>query len=286
MAWTRGPGTLSAVSVNGVSIDAGLVEGFSKTVEPDTFDTAYGFPAERGSVKTTFNFNCLDWSAVAAMETLMTARTPVNVIATYVDGQAQTLVAATIRIKPLIHLVPDACNVYVAAANTSKNNLASIWTDAGGTIGVPSPTFDWTWDGMDGCGRPYHSGCRVMTEFILPGKSPSTLPYTALSALKGAKVDAAFKMQSTGTAGYLTFDDCYLYYTYANEDSLTPRAIRARLIGVGAAWSNLLGYTDGGATAVSSLWGVDSAVDPGDMFAGCEVEATGFHQAETTLNTY
>jgi hypothetical protein len=48
------------------------MEGWNTESTPDTFPTAAGFDAERGSMLKRWTFNCLDYSAVGAMETLMT----------------------------------------------------------------------------------------------------------------------------------------------------------------------------------------------------------------------
>lgn len=283
MAWSRGPGELSAISVNAVSVDAGLIEGFSTETTPDTFSTALGFDAERGSMLKRWTFNNFDYSTVGGMQTLMTNRTLVDVVATYVDSAAQTLNDAVIRVKPILHPTPNACHFYIDTPNANFNSLASSFTDAGILLGPPTVTFDWPFEGVDGCGRPYFSTCRLTYEFILPGDGTVTTPYTTLSTFHGTKCDAAFTLPS---GNFIALSDVYCYIHYANEDASQPRSVRVKLVGVASSWANLIAYTDGGVSATTTAWGTDGAVDPGDLYAGCEVEAVGYGINEGVLTTW
>lgn len=286
MAWSRGPGELSSVEVNNVSVDGGLIEGFNTETTPDTFSTALGFEAERTSMLKRWTFNNFDYSTVAGMLTLMTARTQVDVEANYVDSPKQTLADAVIRVKPIISPTPSSCRAYILAPPANYNSLASAFDDLGPIIGQPTYTFDWPWEGTDGCGRPYFSSCRITAEFMLPGDGSVTDPYATLSTGNGSgtyygtKTDVAILMPS---GNFLVLADVYCYFHYANEDASMPRAVRVKLVGVASSWAGLIYYTDGGVSATTTAWGTDGAVDPGDLYAGCEVEAVGYGLAEANV---
>ena len=286
MAWSRGAGELTQVAVGATTIVAGLMEGWNTESTPDTFPTAAGFDAERGSMLKKWTFNCLDYSGVAAMATLMTNRTLTDVTATYAGGQTQALNDAIIRVTPIVGTVTDSCRVYADTPPANYNSLASGFVDLGPMLGSPTFTFDYPFDGVDGCGRPYFSSGRVTCEFILVGDGTVTNPYTAITggSLRGALTDVAFQMPN---GNFLVLQDVYMYIHYANEDAMQPRAVRVRVVGTGATWASKIAYTNGAASALTDTWGtLTNSVDPGDFFAGAAVEAVGFHYDEPTLVTW
>jgi len=289
MAWTAGPGNVTTLDVGGTSIDGGLVEGLSIATAPDTFDAAVGISVERGSVRKTLTANVLDFSTIEAVDAFMHARTEQDVTVTYADATTTVLNNCIIRVKPLISLVTDVCNVEIAADGTANTSLSTNFTELGSVIGQPSFTADFPHDGTDGLGRPYFAdSCRLTWECILPGTTvtPSdVLPYTLLNTFKGGKAHIAFLMPNTE---YVVFKDAYTFSTFADEDSSQPRAVRMRVSAVGSTWGGILEYTDGGVTPVTELWddAAGALTSRADYFNGYELEVSGFHTAEETLQTH
>lgn len=289
MAWSRGPGAISSININSgaPTVESGYIENYSLSTEPETFDSAGGFTGERGYVAKRGNFIVTDYSAVASLNTLMQNGTLVPIIYTYVDAATQTVTSNRIRIKPVVNLVPDACRIYAAVAGTTKTNLAATWTDLGPIIGSMDLNFDYPFDGADGCGRPYFSTGRLTGTLTLVGDSSVTDPYTAFTgaSLRGVKCDIAVTLPS---GNFLVFDDVWSYITYADEDSNTPRAARVMFTGVYGNWTAAISYTDGAASGTATdAWGTTTnSLDPGDWFAGCEVEAVGVGYAETDFVSF
>lgn len=286
MAWTAGPGNVTNLDIGGTSVDGGLVEGLAVATTPDTFPAAVGIEFERGSVMKQLTCNILDVSSINAVNAFMIARSEQDVTATYADTTTMLLNDCVIRIKPLISLVTDISNVEIAADGTINDDIPTNFTELGPVIGAPTFTADFPFDGTDGMGRPYFGDqCRLAWEAILPG-TPSggdVVPYTLLNTFKGGKAQIAFLMPDTN---YVVFTDAYTFTTFADEDTSQPRAVRLKGVSVGATWGAILGYTDGAATSATEVWDAAGVTLRADMFAGYELEVTGFHTDEETLQTH
>jgi hypothetical protein len=281
MAFLDGPGQVKTVNIGGTSVAGTLVENLTTSTEPDSYASASGINIERGSMKTMVACNVLDYSAVAGLVVLQDARTLSDVQLTYTDDDIKKIEACIIRVKPLVGLVTDSCRVWGALAAETNDDLETDFTDLGPTLGSPEFTFDFPFEGTDGCGRPYYDGTvRVAAEFVLPGDATVANPYTAITgaSMRGVSTNVAFALPG---GNYLVLSDVHMFIHYANDDSNSPRAVRVKVEGVGSGWAAMLGYTNGAATAVDTAWGTVGAVDPGDYFTGCEVEATGFTYDET-----
>lgn len=290
MAWSRGPGNIASININGgaPTIQGGLVENYGLATEPSEFDSAVGFSAERGYVTKRGTFTVLDYSAVAALNTLMQNGTLVDIIYTYSDAATQTVTDNRIRIKPVFNVVPDIVRVYARVASGSNNDaLATTWSDLGPIIGTLNANFDYPFDGSDGAGRPYFSNGRVEVEFMLVGDSVVTDPYADIvtDSLRGVACDVAFLLPS---GNFMVLNSVYLYLLRGDESASEPRSARVRLKNVVANWTSLIEYTDGAATgSATDAWGTEtSGVDPGNYFAGCEVEAVGTGYAEPDFVTF
>jgi len=280
MAWTRGPGNVASININTASptILGGFIENYSSVTETQNFTSALGFEAERGYVTIREMFTNLDVSAITALNTLMQNGTLVPVINTYAGGATKTVTNCRVRIKPIFNVVPDACRVYARAKSTGYDNLASTWTDLGPIIGSLNASFDYPFDGADGCGRPYFSNGRIETEFQLVGDSTVTDPYTDLDTLDKQNVDVAFQMPD---GNFMVLKDVYLYRIYGDESTDSPRFIRVKVKQVVANWTALIDYTDGASGALTDNWGTTTnSIHPTDMFAGCEGELVGTGYAE------
>jgi hypothetical protein len=284
MAFEYGPGQLASIDFGATTVAANLLENLSTDTTPDTYSSAKGTDVERGSVIKTVSCNVLDYDSVAALNTLMTNRTESDIDLNYVDGDEQRVENCIVRVRPLVGTITDTCRVYAATAATTKNSLTTAYVDLGPTLGSPTFTFSFPFEGTDGCGRPYFSGVvRVEAEFMLPGDSTVTNPYTAITGgnLNGVLCDVAFQLPG---GNFLVLDDVYLYPLFANEDASTPRAVRVKLDGTGTAWTTMVSYTDGAASSATDAWGTTTnSNDPGDYFAGAEVECVGHAYAETSL---
>lgn len=272
--WDPGPQQLTQISVNdGVATDisASLIEGYSLETEKDAYDSAIGISFDRGYTTKTGSFNCMDYTAVSALEGMMTARDETTITATYSDATTQTINNAVIQVAPLVNLVPDVCNVFMQTSDGDYTSLESGMTNLGITMSEPSFEFDYPFDGTDGCGRPYYGGsCRVMAEFELPGiRGASTDIYAAAYAFEGTAVDVAFKMPN---GKYLVLENVYAFVNYGAEDSQGVRTVHVRVSGVAAAWSSIVKYTNGAATPLTDGWGTTTnSVHPGNKFSGCSV---------------
>ena len=285
MAWAAGPGNVTTLDIGGTAVDGGLVEGLSIATAPDTFSAANSIEVERGSVRKTLTANVLDVSTINAVNAFMTARTEQDITVTYSDATTTVLNNCIVRIKPIISPVTDVCNVEIAADGTTNSDIAANFTELGPVLGQPSFTADFPYDGVDGHGRPYFSSVRFNWEAILPGTS-SILPYALLDTgvHRGVKNQIAFLMPDTN---YVVFTDAYTYYTYADEDSSQPRAVRLRGSATGATWGAILGYSDGVVTTpTDEAWDAAGVTLRNDFFAGYELEVHGFHTAETTIQTH
>lgn len=267
-----GPGEITQIAFGGTTVTAQFIEGFSLETEADSYTSGLGFDVERGSVRKRLSCNVLDYSAYSALNTLMKNRTKSDIAVSYVNAASQTISDCIIRVTPLVHQVSDACKVLIAAAGADKAQLdasaagtTSVWTDLGVTIGTPAPTFEFPFDGVDGCGLPYFSSVRVMQEFILPGNVYSLISQGTLS-------DVAVQLPD---GNFLCFDDVYPFKTFANEDASQPLAVRLHIKAVSTDWDNIITYHDGNAGVAT----------PGDYFSGCAVECVGFDYSEANMTT-
>ncbi len=265
-----GPGEITQIAFGGTTVAAQFIEGYSLETTADSYTSALGFDVERGSVTKQLTCNVLEYSKYSALNTLMKNRTKSTVTVTYVDAGTNALSNCIIRVTPLVHQVSDACQVFIGAAGADKTGLdaayggtTGVWTDLGVTIGTPAPTFEFAFDGVDGCGLPYYSSVRVMHEMILPGNVYSLIT-------EGTAADVAIRMPD---GNWLCFDDVYPFKKYANEDGSQPLAVRLHIKAVADDWDDIISYHDGSAGAAT----------PGDYFAGCAVEATGFAYSEGSL---
>lgn len=281
--WDPGPQQLTQVVIDdgaATTINASLIEDWSLETEKDAYDAAAGFSFDRGFTTKTGGFNCMDYAAVAALEGMMTDRDVVTITSTYADSTTQAVSNATIQVSPLVNLVPDVCNVYIAAQGTSLNSLTGSWTDLGLSMSEPTFTFEYPFDGTDGCGRPYFGGlCRGTVELELPGiRGATTDIYSAAYAFEGVNVDIALTMPN---GKFLVFKNMYAFVNYGAEDASGVRTVHLRLTGVATAWSSMLSYTDGGVTAAETTWGTTaSSQGPGNKFSGCSVSFVGTDYVE------
>jgi len=284
MAWDDGPGTISSIQFGATSVDGGLIEDYAKSTVPDEFRTAAGTNAERGSVLVQFTGKCLDVSAINAVDALMVARTLSTIIVTYVGGQTQTITNCIIRIKPALHIVTDACRVRIAADGTANTSLTTNFTDLGLSLGAPTFTPGFTYEGTDGCGRPFSSGMNLRYDLLLPGEG-SIFPYALLDtgSHRNVKNQVAIAMPD---GNHIVVTDGYAYYHYADEDAVQPRAVALRVEATGATWGAILGLTDGTASPTDELWTAASPTYLADMFQGFEFELTGFGSAESDIITW
>lgn len=288
MAWAPGPQQLKTVSVGGNSINADLIENYSSDTEGSSYDSAKGITVERGFVTRTTTFDCLDYSQVAALETLMKNRTLTTEVHTYADDATKTITSESIvRVTPLVNRVPDACNFYFEAKDAAQNwdNITGTFTAAGVTMSEPTFDFSFPSDGVDGCGRPYFGDLvRADINFQLSGIRGATTDVYALFTF-GQNVDAAFAMPN---GNFLAFKDMYVYVYYGPEDATGVRTVDVHLRGVAPDWSDMIFYTDGAQlTPLADAWGTTTnSVDPGDTFAGANVELVGTDYAETSLITW
>ncbi len=286
--WGPGPSEVASISIGSTSTNGNLIENFSLETAEESYTTGYNFEADRGFVTKTGSFDCLDYSKVTALQTLMTTRALNTTVITYVNGDTQTMTSsATCKVKPVVNVVPDACNVYILAQSGSYDDLTTNFTDLGVAMSDPSFEFDYPSDETDGCGRPYFGGsCRVTAEVMLSGirgESTGSITdvYAAAKAFQNTNVDVAFAMPNDN---FMVLEDVYAYAYHAGEDASGARMVRLKITGVASDWSTILKYTDGGATAQTDDWGVETnGVDPGNTFAGANVEFVGTHYAEDTL---
>jgi|APSaa5957512535_1039671.scaffolds.fasta_scaffold02113_14 hypothetical protein len=290
MAWAPGPSEVASISIGGTSTNGNLIENFSLETAEESYTTGYNFEADRGFVTKTGSFDCLDYSKVTALETLMTNRSLNTAIVTYTDSDTQTMTSNTIcRVKPIVNIVSDVCNVYILAQAGSYDDLTTNFTDLGVAMSDPSFEFDYPSDETDGCGRPYFGGsCRVTAEVMLSGiRGATTDVYALAKAFQNTNVDVAFAMPN---GNFMVLEDVYAYAYHAGEDAAGARMVRLKITGVAAAWSSTLKYTNGSATADTNGtdgWGVETnGVDPGNGFAGANVEFVGTHYSEDTLTSF
>ena len=267
-----GAGEITQVQFGATTVAASLIEGYGSDTSPDTYSSGFGFDVERGSVTKTLTCNVLDYSAYSALNTLMKARTKSTVTTHYIDGNTKALANCIITVMPLIHQVPDACQVFIGAAGADKTALDAAyggttgeWTDLGVTLDVPAPTFDMAFQGTSGCGLPYYSSVSFMEELILPEDIYSEITH-------GGSADVAVRLPD---GNWLCFDDVYTFKHFSNEDSSTPRGTRLHLKAVADDWDDILSYHDGNAGVAT----------PSDYFAGCAVTATGRAYTEGDIVT-
>jgi len=287
MAWAPGPQQVSSITVGaGSAIDGSLIENYSSTTEGVSYDAAKGISVDRGFVTNTITFDCLDYSAVGAIETLMTSRALNNVDVTFLDSVDKDQTASAVaRITPVVSVVPDTCEFLFATASGSFDDIAGNFTSGGVVMSEPSFDFDFPFDGQDGCGRPYFGGvCRANITFELSGiRGASTDVYAALGTF-GANVDVAFKMPN---GKYLGFKDMYMYFYYGDEDANGVRTVKVDVRGTATAWSSMIFFTDGASlTSTDDAWGTPGTEDPGDRFVGGNVELVGTAFTETSLITF
>lgn len=295
MAWTPGPQQLTSVAVGGNTINGDLIENFSVETEGSSYDSAKGIPVERGFVTKTVTFDNLDYSKVTALEGLMTGKAEQALTITYADSASQAFTGndGIVRVLPLVNMVPDTCKFYFNASGTGSltdafDALTSNFTDAGTVIGEPSFEFSFPYDGVDGCGRPFFGDLvRADINFQITVREAPGIDTDAYAGLGtfGANVDAAFAMPN---GNYLGFVDMYMYFYYGPEDATGVRTIDVHLRGVADKWSTMIGYTDGASlTALTDAWGVETnSVDPGNTFAGCNVEIVGTDNTEPSKLTW
>ncbi len=265
-----GVGEITQVQFGATTVAASYIEGFSVETAPDTYTSGLGFDVERGSVTKTVTCSVLDYSAFSALNTLMANRTKSTVTVTYMDGNTQAFANCIITVVPLIHQVPDACQVFLGAAGADKTGLdaayggtTGVWTDLGVTLDVPAPTFDLAFQGSTGCGLPYYSSVSFMDELILPEDIYSEIT-------NGNSGDIAIRLPD---GNWLCFDDVYTFKHFTNEDASAPRSTRLHLKAVADNWNDIISYHNG----------VDgTAVTPSDYFAGCAVTASA--RGYTELN--
>lgn len=267
-----GVGEITQVQFGATTVAASFIEGFSVDNAPDTYSSGLGFDIERGSITKTVTCSVLDYSAFSALNTLMTARTKSTVTVTYADGKTQAFANCIITVVPLIHQVPDACQVFLGAAGADKTSLdaayagaTDVWTDLGVTLEVPAPTFDLAFQGSTGCGLPYYSSVSFMDELMLPEDVYSDIT-------NGNSAAVAIHLPD---GNWLCFDDVYTFKHYANEDSSAPRSTRLHLKAVADNWNDIISYHDGNAGVAT----------PSDYFAGCAVTASARGYTEGNIVT-
>lgn len=287
MAWAPGPSEVASVSVGGTSTAGNLVEGFTIATSPESYTAGNGLNVDRGYVTKVGSFNMLDYSNVTALQTLMTNRSLNTVIATYTDSDTQTMTSnCIVKVTPIVNQVPDTCTFFALAQAGDYTSLAATFTALGVVVGQPTFTFDFPGEETDGCGRPYFSGtCHAVAEFELAGiRGATTDVYALAKAFQNVNIDAAWSLSS---GNFMVFEDAYAYVYHGDEDSSGPRTVRVRIEAVGATWSSILKYTNGAATPLTDGWGVTTnSVDPGDTFAGANVEFTGTHYSEASLTAF
>jgi len=281
--WDPGPQQLTQVVINdgvATTINASLIEGFSLETEKDAYDSAIGISFDRGYTTKTGSFNCMDYTAVSALEGMMTDRDVVTVTSTYADATTQAISNATVQVSPLVNLVPDVCEVFIQTSDGDYTSFESGATALGISMSEPSFEFDYPFDGTDGCGRPYFGGlCRATAELELPGiRGARTDVYAAAYAFEGTAVDVGFKMPN---GKYLIMENVYAFVNYGSEDTSGVRTVHLRLQGVASAWSSMIKYTDGAAAPDTDAWGtVTNSVHPGNKFSGCMVSFVGTDYVE------
>jgi len=287
--WAPGPQELTSIVVGGQTISGQLIENFSVSTEGQSYDSAAGIPVDRGFVTRTITFDTYDYEKVSAVNALMSARSLNTITENYVDGDASVMTSnAIVRVMPIVSVVPDACQVYINAYDatdaTKWNSVASNFTDLGVAMSEPSFSFEFPFDGTDGCGRPYFGGSvRVTAEFELAGiRGASTDVRAALESIGfGANVDVAVKLPS---GKYMCMQNMYAYFYFGPESSNGPRTISLKLVGTAASWSALLGFTEEGAAATRDGWGTTTqGHDPGNYFGGMNVEIVATDYSESAM---
>lgn len=275
MAWSAGPGELTSIVIDGATVTSDLIDGYSVASEKDNYGAAIGHPVDRGSILKRVSFNNYDVSTINALHGYMTGRTEKSVVITYADAATQTLNECIVRVTPLLNNVTDTCKVWFAASGTANTSLTSNWTSVGVTLDVPTVSYNFPFDGTDGCGRPYFSTCGFELEFHLPGAYYGTFTEGGQCRIALALPDGNFQV----------FDG-RSYINYADDDGSRPRAVRVVLRGVSTSWGSLIEFTDGGATPVTEDFNAASPTLMQDRLHGVMVEAVGFGYAESDVTTF
>lgn len=287
--WAPGPQELTSIVVGGQTINGQFIENFSVSTEGQSYDSAAGMPVDRGFVTRSITFDAYDYSKVSAVNTLMTNRSLNTITENYVDGDASVITSqAIVRVMPIVSVVPDACQVYIntysSNDSTKWNSVSSGFTDLGIAMSEPTFTFEFPFDGTDGCGRPYFGGSvRVTAEFELAGIRGATTDIRAsLESLGfGANVDVAVKLPSDN---YMCLQNMYAYFYFGPESSSGPRTVSLKLVGTAATWASLLGFTGEAADATMDGWGTETqGYDPGNYFGGMNVEIVATDYSESAL---
>jgi len=287
--WAPGPQELTSIVVGGQTINGQFIENFSVSTEGQSYDSAAGMPVDRGFVTRTITFDTYDYDKVSAVNTLMANRSLNTITENYVDGDDSIMTSnAVVRVMPIVSVVPDACQVYInaydATSATKWNSVASNFTDLGIAMSEPAFTFEFPFDGTDGCGRPYFGGSvRVTAEFELAGvRGAPTDIRAALEGIGfGANVDVAVKLPSDN---YMCLQNMYAYFYFGPESSSGPRTISLKLVGTAASWADLLLFTEEDAAATADGWGTTTqGFDPGNYFGGMNVEIVATDYSESAM---
>ena len=266
------------------TIPAEMIDGYSLATEKDSFDAAIGHSVDRGSLTKTLTFNAFKVDQFDELNAIMVAKADTTATVTYISADTQILNEGRIRVTPVLHSVSDVERVYVAAGSASNDDVlndgaSGTWTDVGVTLDVPTLSFSFPFDGVDGNGRPYFSSCAFELEFMLPADYYSTFT-------EGETKRVAFALPSSG---FQVFTG-RVYKNFADEDASMPRAIRIVLRGVASNWGDLITFTNG-ASSSSSDEQIDGTADtlssPEDYLHGFAVEfvAAGYNEADVTSLT-
>lgn len=276
MAWSAGPGELTQVAFGATTVTSDLIEGWNVETEPDSYDAANGLPVDRGSVRKTITANVFDVSAIAALHTLMTARTATTITPTYVDAQTQAINETLLTVTPLLNNVTDVCKVWYDNASSGNDSLTGSWEDCGVTLDVPTISYSFPFEGTDGCGRPYFSSAALEAEFMLPTDVYSIIDFGVANSFAFALPDGNFMVLKGGRS----------YRYYANEDGSMPRAVRVIYRATADSWGDLIEFTDGAVSATTEAFNASSPTLMQDRLHGITVNAVGFGYAESEVTTF
>lgn len=286
--WAPGPQEITDITIGSANpIKGQYIENYAVATEGQSYDSAAGMPVDRGFVTRTITFDQYDYGECSTLEGYMTSRALQSVVTEHVDADTSTVTDATVRIMPIVGVVPDSCHLYIKAYNATSpnkwNDLATGFTSLGIVMSEPTFTFEFPFDGTDGCGRPYFGGAvRVTAEFELAGiRGATTDIYDALDTLGfGANVDVAIKLPNDN---FLGLQNMYAYFYFGPESASGPRTVSLKVIGTDDKWSDIMVFTNGAASAAVSTWGTAGSYDPGDYFGGCNVELVAADYSEGAM---
>lgn len=269
----EGTGVITQVAFNSGGVTAAVpkIEDFTYAFAPDEFTPTSQAPQERGSGIGTLMGNILDYSAFSSLATLMGNRTETDAVYTYRGGGTGTVNPCRLKVTPILNTVGGIDKVLLGASGASNNNLDAEtgWTDLGTPYGDINPQVSAE-AGFDGNRRYYYKYCRLEHQVILPDIAVGDLSAFSI----GEQVKLAFKI---GADLYLVYDNVFLSFSTADQNSDDPLSVRLRVTGTHSAWSSLFQFHNGSAAEVT---------EPGDFFYGCRVEAQAFGLAESDFLTF